>query len=147
MNKYIYNERNIIIDYAHTYSAVKEVISFVESISKKELYIVIGCGGNREKEKRYLIGSLLNETNANIILTTDNPRYEEPLDIINDIKKNINKKVDIFVNRKEALISTLSKLKQGDYLLVLGKGNEPYMEIDGIKYPYNDLDIIDGYFK
>ena len=94
-----------------------------------------------------MIGSLLNLIDADIILTTDNPRYENPIDIINDIKENIKKKVEIYVDRKEAIVNTLKKLKPKDYLLVLGKGNESYMEIEGIKYPYNDLDIINEYFK
>jgi UDP-N-acetylmuramoyl-L-alanyl-D-glutamate--2,6-diaminopimelate ligase len=147
MNKYCYNDINIIIDYAHTYSAVKEAISFVRNIAKKDLYVIVGCGGNREKEKRYMIGTLLNELDINIVLTTDNPRFEEPIDIINDIKKNITQEVVCFVDRKEAITKTLQKMKSGDYLLILGKGNESYMEISGIKYPYNDLDIINGYFK
>lgn len=147
MNKYCYNDINIIIDYAHTYSAVKEAISFVRNIAKKDLYVIVGCGGNREKEKRYMIGTLLNELDINIVLTTDNPRFEEPIDIINDIKKNITHEIDCFIDRKEAITKTLEKMKSGDYLLILGKGNESYMEIAGIKYPYNDLDIINGYFK
>ena len=69
MNKYTYNDMNFVIDYAHTYSAVKESINCVRKLAKKNLYIILGCGGNREKEKRYMIGSLLNEINANIILT------------------------------------------------------------------------------
>ena len=147
MNKYTYNDMNFIIDYAHTYSAVKESINCVRKLAKKNLYIILGCGGNREKEKRYMIGSLLNEINANIILTTDNPRFENPEDIIDDIKININKKVTVCIDRKEAIINTLKQMKTNDYLLILGKGNESYMEIKGVKYPFNDLEIINEYFR
>ena len=147
MNKYVFDSKNIIIDYAHTYSAVKEVIEYVKEISKNDLYIIIGCGGNREKEKRYMIGKLLNDISANIILTTDNPRYEEPIDIINDIKEYINKDIDIIINRKEAIIQTLKKLKENDYLLIIGKGSEPYMDIKGIKYNYSDLGVINEYYQ
>ena len=147
MNKYVFDSKNIIIDYAHTYSAVKEVIEYVKEISKNDLYIIIGCGGNREKEKRYMIGKLLNDISANIILTTDNPRFEEPIDIINDIKEYINKDIDIIINRKEAIIQTLKKLKENDYLLIIGKGSEPYMDIKGIKYNYSDLGVINEYYQ
>lgn len=147
MNKYKINNRNIIIDYAHTYSAVSEVINFTKKICKGNLYIIIGCGGNREKEKRFMIGNLLNEVEANIVLTTDNPRYEDPIEIINDIKTNINKEFKIIINRREAIIETLKELKENDYMLVIGKGNEPYMDIKGVKYKYNDLEIIHEYFQ
>lgn len=147
MNKYVFDNKNIIIDYAHTYSAVKEVIDYVKGICKNDLYIIIGCGGNREKEKRYMIGKLLNDVPAKIILTTDNPRFEEPIDIINDIKEYIDKDVIVIINRKEAIIKTLSELNNGDYLLIIGKGSEPYMDIKGIKYIYSDLGVINEYYK
>ena len=94
-----------------------------------------------------MIGKLLNDISANIILTTDNPRYEEPIDIINDIKEYINKDIDIIINRKEAIIQTLKKLKENDYLLIIGKGSEPYMDIKGIKYNYSDLGVINEYYQ
>ena len=147
MNKYRFNNRNIIIDYAHTYSAVNEVINYTKNICKNNLYIIIGCGGNREKEKRFMIGKLLNEVDANIILTTDNPRFEEPMDIINDIKKEINKDIKIYINRREAIIESLKVLEENDYLLILGKGSEPYIDIKGVKYKYNDLEIIYEYYQ
>ena len=79
---------------------------------------------------------------AEIYLTTDNPRFEEPMDIINDITINIKKHVHVIVDRKEAIAEALKNLKKNDYLLVLGKGCEKYMDIKGIRYPYSDLEVI-----
>ena len=94
-----------------------------------------------------MIGKLLNEVDANIVLTTDNPRFEEPMDIINDIKKEINKDIKIYINRREAIIESLKVLEENDYLLILGKGSEPYIDIKGVKYKYNDLEIIYEYYQ
>lgn len=147
MNQIEYKSRYIIIDYAHTFSATKTVIEEFLKICKNNLYIIIGCGGNREKEKRFMIGSYLNDIAANITLTVDNPRFEEPIDIINDIKKNITKKIDIILDRKTAIINNLNKLKPNDYLLILGKGAEEYIEIKNIRYPYSDKEVVYDWIK
>lgn len=142
MNRICFDHRCIIIDYAHTYEATKRVILEGLRLCKGKLTILLGCGGNREKEKRGLIGNFLNEVDAEIYLTTDNPRFEEPMDIINDITINIKKDVHVIVDRKEAIAEALKNLKKNDYLLVLGKGCEKYMDIKGIRYPYSDLEVI-----
>lgn len=142
MNQIIYKSNNIWIDYAHTFSATAKVIEEALGLCHNKLYIVIGCGGNREKEKRFMIGSLLNEITAEIILTVDNPRFEEPISIINDIKYNITKDVEVILDRKTAIITALNRLKNDDYLLILGKGCEDYIEIKGIKYPYSDKEVV-----
>lgn len=142
MNVIQYKENQIWVDYAHTYMATKVVIEEASRLCRGRLHIVLGCGGNREKEKRYKIGELLNTINANIILTTDNPRFEDPLAIISDIQAGIKKSVEIIPNRKEAILKALENLSKKDYLLVLGKGCEKYMDIKGVKYPYSDLEVI-----
>lgn len=146
MNKYIYKKKNIIIDYAHTYSSIVEVIDYILKITENP-YIVLGLGGNREKEKREMVGKYLNTIKANIILTSDNPRYEEPIDIINQIKKYIDKEVIEIVDRKKAIIYALDNMKENEYLVILGKGNEEYIEIKGNKYKYSDIEVIYEYFK
>ncbi|MDE6584941.1 MAG: hypothetical protein K2K15_06015, partial [Anaeroplasmataceae bacterium] len=108
---------------------------------------VIGCGGNREKEKRAMIGNLLNEIPARIILTTDNPRYEDPLDIIKDIQSTIEKDVFVIPDRTKAIQFALDGLQNEDYLLVLGKGCEAYIDIQGVKYPYSDLEVIHDWIR
>ena len=103
---------------------------------------MLGCGGNREKEKRYHIGRYLNSVDADIILTTDNPRYEDPLDIVKDIQKEMVKDTEVILDRKTAIETVLSRLKPNDWVLILGKGAEKTMEIRGIKYPFNDEEVI-----
>lgn len=145
MNKISFNDKTILIDYAHTYSATKKVIEEAFHLCRGDLHILLGCGGNREKEKRGMIGTYLDTISADIILTTDNPRFEEPMAIIEDIKRNMKKECKIILNRKDAIEEALKSLKPKDYLLVLGKGCEKYMDIRGTKIPYSDLDVIDSF--
>ncbi len=142
MNRYVFERKTIIIDYAHTFIATKRAIEEGLKLCKGTLYVLLGCGGNREKEKRGMIGAYLNEVPAEIILTSDNPRFENPNDIIADIRKPIEKQVEVIPDRKEALLSTLNKLRENDYLLILGKGCETYMDVQGKKIPYSDLEVI-----
>lgn len=145
MNLIKIGNKNVILDYAHTYSATTEIITETLNLCKGNLHIIIGCGGNREKEKRFMIGKYLNEISVNIILTTDNPRFEDPELIIEDIKSQIDKDIKIIVNRKEAILYGLNNLKENDYLLVIGKGCEKYIDIRGTKYPYSDLEVINEF--
>ncbi|MDE6407088.1 MAG: UDP-N-acetylmuramoyl-L-alanyl-D-glutamate--2,6-diaminopimelate ligase, partial [Anaeroplasmataceae bacterium] len=147
MNVISYKDQQIWIDYAHTYMATKKVIEEARRLCKGNLHIVLGCGGNREKEKRFMIGTLLNSTDARIILTTDNPRFEDPMAIISDIHSTIEKEVEVIPNRKEAIVAALEGLSSKDYLLVLGKGCEKYMDIQGVKYPYSDLEVIHEWIR
>lgn len=147
MNVIRYGDKQIWVDYAHTYMATKKVIEEAKRLCKGTLHIVLGCGGNREKQKRSMIGSLLNDTPAQIIITTDNPRFEDPLAIISDIQSSITKKVDCIPNRREAIRTALGRLSRNDYLLVLGKGCENYMDIRGVKYPYSDLEVIHEWIR
>lgn len=145
MNLYQYNKRNIIIDYAHTESAVFNTLNELKKMISTKMYIICGCGGNREKEKRSKIGLILSNF-ENVILTNDNPRNENPLDIINDINKEI-KPIPYILDRKDAIKECLNKMNDNDYLIILGKGNEDYMEINNKKIHYNDLEVINEYFS
>lgn len=145
MNLYNIKNYNIIIDYAHTASAVETVLKELSSLINSRLFIICGCGGNREKEKRIIIGKILSKY-ENVILTTDNPRNENPLDIINDINKDINP-LPYILDRKEAIYYQLDKMNKNDYLIILGKGNEDYMEINNKKYHFNDLEVVNEYFS
>ncbi len=142
MNKIKWQEKCILLDYAHTEQAVQQVVKEAQSQCRGRLYLVLGCGGNREKEKRYHIGRYLNSVDADIILTTDNPRYEDPLDIVKDIQKEMVKDTEVILDRKTAIETVLSRLKPNDWVLILGKGAEKTMEIRGIKYPFNDEEVI-----
>lgn len=143
MNQIILEDKTIIIDYAHTFKATKLVIENALRLCKGKVVVVLGCGGNREKEKRGMIGELLGTLPIQVILTTDNPRYEDPKQIVSDIKEKLEKECLVILNRKEAVTYALDHLKSNDYLLILGKGSEPYMDIAGVKYPYSDYEVIE----
>lgn len=145
MNLYNIKNYNIIIDYAHTASSVSLVLSEISSLINSRLFIICGCGGNREKEKRSEIGKILSKY-ENVLLTTDNPRNENPLDIINDINKDINP-LPYIIDRKEAIYYQLNKMNINDYLIILGKGNEDYMEINNKRIHFNDLEVVNEYFS
>lgn len=146
MNKYVYENKTIIIDYAHTYQGFVSAIDYVCSQYKNPC-IIIGCGGNREKEKRFMLGKYLNTINATLCITTDNPRYEKPLDIIKDIANELDKDAFIFIDRKQAIKRMLYKSKNNDVILIIGKGNEDYMDINGVKHHYSDLETINEYYN
>ena len=138
------NDRTIIIDYAHTPDAVEKVIKNVKKITKGKLITIIGCGGNRDSFKRPLMGNIASELSDECIFTSDNPRNESIINIINDMLKGVVKKnVKVIESRKEALIMGLHICKKNDILLVLGKGHETYQIIGNKKYPFNDKKIIE----
>jgi UDP-N-acetylmuramoyl-L-alanyl-D-glutamate--2,6-diaminopimelate ligase len=150
---YIRSENNIvgIIDYAHTPDALNNVLSTIAAIRTKNetLITVIGAGGDRDKLKRPLMGKVASEKSDRVILTSDNPRSENPEDIIQDIEKGIelqySKKVVSIINRKEAIKTACALAKSGDIILIAGKGHEKYQEIKGEKHPFDDKDILKGY--
>ena len=142
VNIYTINNRFIIIDYAHTEYATQTIISEIRNITGKIPYVILGCGGNREKEKRGKIGHLLSTIGCIPLLTNDNPRNEDPLSIINDINSGAEYYIPYVLDRKEAIYEVYSKMKENDVLLILGKGSEQYMEIMDKKIRYNDLSVI-----
>jgi UDP-N-acetylmuramoyl-L-alanyl-D-glutamate--2,6-diaminopimelate ligase len=147
MNQIKFNNKNVIIDYAHTEYAVKSVLDAIVGITTSNIYLVFGCGGNRQKDKREKIGSLVSKYNINIILTSDNPRNEKPIDIINGIKKGITKDCIVIEDRRDAIRYGLEKLKENDYLIILGKGIESYIEIDNKKIEYSDFKVVNEYIS
>lgn len=147
MNALEIKRRHIIIDYAHTEEAVRQTILEVKRLAKQEVYVVVGCGGNREKEKRAKIGKLLSEIDCKPIITSDNPRFENPMDIIGDILSGIQKDVTVIENRHDAIIYALNQLQKEDYLLILGKGCEEYMDIRGHKEKYSDYAVVEEWAR
>lgn len=118
-------EFSVFVDYAHTDDALKNVITSLREFSEGKIIVVFGCGGDRDKTKRPKMGRVVTELADLAIITSDNPRSEEPKDIINDIKKGINK--DNFLvelDRKSAIKKSLSMAKKGDIVLIAGKGHE-----------------------
>lgn len=140
-----YNGGEIFVDFAHTPDGLGKSLDALRPHCKGRLICLFGCGGNRDKTKRPLMGESVAKKSDFAILTSDNPRYEDPLDIISEIEKGYRRFSVCYVvvpDRKRAIDYALDFLKEGDLLLVAGKGGEHYQEIMGIKYPFNDHDII-----
>ena len=141
MDKIKYKDSIIIIDYAHSPDAVEKVLKTLKD--KGKITTIIGCGGNRDKSKRKIMGSIASKNSDYVIFTSDNPRYEESEDIIIDMIQNVDSfNYEIEINRENAIIKGIQRLKKNDILLILGKGHENYQEIKGVKYPFNDKDVV-----
>jgi len=135
----------VIIDYAHTPDGVKNVLTAARELCKRKLICVFGCGGNRDKSKRKVMGNIVSELADFAVITSDNPRYEDPMDIINEIEKGMKKGVSAYIcieNRAKAIHYALYTAKEGDIVAILGKGSERYQEIAGIRYPYSDMETV-----
>jgi len=134
----------VIVDYAHTPDALQNVLTFVKSQTTGKLVCVFGCGGNRDRSKRPQMGAIA-ETYADvIILTNDNPRYEDPLAIIEGILGGISDRnaVRIELDRNKAVTDAIQSARAGDTILVAGKGHEAYQEIAGQRYPFSDRQLV-----
>ena len=134
-----FKNNNIIIDYAHTPDAMEKIISTVKIMNHNKIITIFGCGGNREKEKRPKMGEIASLLSDYVILTNDNPRDENPKEIIREIKQNMNNNYKIIYDRKKAIQEGIKMLKENDVLLILGKGHEEYQIIDNKKIFFSDL--------
>lgn len=143
MDTITYKSNKIIIDYAHTPDAVNKVINAVKELNPRKIITIIGCGGNRDKTKRPEMGKCAIENSDYVIFTSDNPRNENPIDIIKDMIQSLDKKkYEIEINRKEAIKKGIQKLGENDILLVLGKGHENYQLINNEKIYFSDKDTV-----
>jgi UDP-N-acetylmuramoyl-L-alanyl-D-glutamate--2,6-diaminopimelate ligase len=137
-----------IVDYAHTPDALKNVLTTIEQIrnGSKRIITVVGAGGNRDQDKRPLMGRVAADLSQKVILTSDNPRYEKPEVIIEQMMAGIpeEKKNEILSipDRREAIKTAVMLANEGDIVLVAGKGHETYQEIEGEKYPFDDREIL-----
>ena len=140
-----YNGARIFVDFAHTPDGLEKSLKALKKHVSGRLICLFGCGGNRDKSKRPLMGETVAKTADFAVLTSDNPRYEDPMDIICAIEWGYRKhsnRYAIVPEREKALEYALESLQGGDVLLVAGKGGERYQEIMGIKYMLSDDDII-----
>ena len=139
---------NVLVDFAHTPDGIKNILSTLKKLPHNKIITVFGCGGNRDKTKRSEMGDMALKLSDYVIVTSDNPRDENPEMIIDDIVKNINdKNVVRITDRRSAIEYALSIAKKGDIVAILGKGAENYQEIKGIKTKFSDYDVVDNYFK
>jgi UDP-N-acetylmuramoyl-L-alanyl-D-glutamate--2,6-diaminopimelate ligase len=136
---------DVFVDFAHTPDGLKKSLTALKKHCKGRLICLFGCGGNRDKSKRAPMGERVAKIADFSVLTSDNPRYEDPLDILSEIERGYRRfsvKYVVVPDREKAIDYALNLLKKGDVLLVAGKGGEEYQEIMGIKYHFNDNAII-----
>ncbi len=144
-----FGKKLTVVDYAHTPDALENICAGIKrSFPEKKLVLVFGCGGDRDKTKRPLMGSIAVRLADRIFVTSDNPRNEEPKRIIDDILHGIipsisHQKITVIEDRGTAIGAALSSLTNDEILIVAGKGHEAYQDIRGTKYPFNDLEIIE----
>ncbi len=137
-----------IIDYAHTPDALQNVLETINDLREdnQQVICVVGCGGNRDKGKRPMMARIACEMSTKVVLTSDNPRNEEPEEILSDMQAGVSitqrKKVLTISDRREAIRTAVMLAKPGDIILVAGKGHETYQEIKGIKHHFDDKEEI-----
>lgn len=132
-----------VIDYAHTPDAVEKVITAYNELKKNRVITVVGCGGDRDPKKRPLMGNAATTNSDTVIFTSDNPRTEDPLMILNDITKdNHSDNYIVIPDRKEAILKGIDMMENDDILLILGKGHEDYQIIGHDKIHFDDAEIV-----
>jgi len=138
-----YNSNKIIVDYAHTPDALKNVLNTVNNIEHNNIITIVGCGGNRDKGKRKIMGNISTKLSDYVIFTSDNPRNEKELDIINDMVVELDTdNYEIESNREKAIKRGIQLLSNNDILMVLGKGHENYQIIKNKKIFFDDKQVI-----
>ncbi len=137
-----------IVDYAHTPDALLNVLATIRNLRKghEQVITVVGCGGDRDKTKRPIMAEVAAEHSDRVILTSDNPRSEDPAQILRDMEAGLNtaakRKTISIADRKEAIKTAVSFSKTDDIVLIAGKGHEKYQDIKGVKYPFDDKEIL-----
>lgn len=139
---------NVIVDFAHTPDGLENVLKTIRKMSDSKVIVIFGCGGNRDKGKRPLMGKIADQYADEIILTSDNPRFENPYEIIDDIKNGVKDKKPIIIeNRKKAIEYALENFNNKETVVIAGKGGEKYQDVDGVKQPYNDFDVVYNFYR
>jgi len=142
-----------IVDYAHTPDALLNVLATIKKLRKghEQIITVVGCGGDRDKTKRPVMAEVACEHSDKVILTSDNPRSEDPAEIIKDMEAGLGaaarRKYIAIIDRKEAIKAAISLAKQEDIILVAGKGHEKYQEIKGVKNHFDDKEVVGEMFE
>ena len=142
MELFKYNDKLIIVDYAHTPDGMEKVLSYIRTIYNKKTITLFGCGGNRDKYKRSIMGNIASKYSDYLILTSDNPRFEDENEIINDIIQGVNIKYIVITNRKDAINEGVKLLENYDILLILGRGNENNIKIKDKLIEFNDVKYV-----
>jgi len=142
-----------IVDYAHTPDALENVLKTIKEIrtGNEQVVTVVGCGGDRDAGKRQIMAQVACEFSDRVILTSDNPRTEDPQKILDDMQEGVPaqhfKKTTQVINRKEAIKAAILQAEPGDIILIAGKGHEKYQEINGVKHDFDDMAIMQDLFQ
>lgn len=137
-----------IVDYAHTPDALENVLETITHLrnGNEKVITVVGCGGNRDAEKRPKMAAIACKYNNRVILTSDNPRNEDPMDILDQMRKGVPpldyKKTSVIEDRREAILKACEEANPEDIILIAGKGHENYQEIKGVKHHFDDKEIL-----
>jgi UDP-N-acetylmuramoyl-L-alanyl-D-glutamate--2,6-diaminopimelate ligase len=138
----------VFVDYAHTPDALDKVLSSLRKHCGQALWVVLGCGGNRDKGKRPQMGRIAEQWADHVVITDDNPRFENGMDIVNDILAGCSLtdrnlvKVEVIQNRGEAIKNVVARAAEKDCIVVAGKGHEHYQEINGVQIAFNDSQVV-----
>ena len=132
------------VDYAHTDDALFRVLGAIRTFCRGRIITVFGCGGDRDRTKRPRMAKVVSELSDIAVVTSDNPRTEDPLAIIAEILKGIRPGTECLTepDRAEAIRKAVSLARSGDVILIAGKGHENYQEINGVRHPFDDREIL-----
>jgi UDP-N-acetylmuramoyl-L-alanyl-D-glutamate--2,6-diaminopimelate ligase len=138
----------VAVDYAHTPDALGKALATFKGLTNKRLICVFGCGGNRDRSKRPKMAQAVESLADLAVVTTDNPRFEEPEAIIADAVKGFSASYTYLniTDRQEAIVAALKMAQPGDIIAILGKGHETYQEIRGVRFPFYDGEIVEKFY-
>ncbi len=138
------NAPYVLVDYAHTPDALENALTTLNQLKKGRLWVVFGCGGDRDKTKRPVMGSVASKLADHIVITSDNPRTEDPQVIVNEIAHGISNPSNVIqlLNREEAIAYALNEADEHDVILIAGKGHEAYQQIGKVKHTFSDQDVV-----
>ena len=135
----------VILDYAHSPDALENVLKTVRAFTRRRLIALVGCGGDRDRGKRPIMGEIVGRMADFSILTSDNPRTEDPMTILASIEEGMKQTDGEYVvieNRREAIRHALEMGRDGDVIILAGKGNETYQDIMGVKHPFDEKIVV-----
>jgi UDP-N-acetylmuramoyl-L-alanyl-D-glutamate--2,6-diaminopimelate ligase len=153
--QYVVSDEGIIavIDYAHTPDALKNVLETINDIrtGNEQIITVVGCGGNRDKAKRPVMGRIASQLSTQVVFTSDNPRNEDPQTILNEVEAGVepqnSRKTISILDRRQAIKTAVKIAQKGDIILIAGKGHETYQEIKGERTHFDDLETVTDFFN
>lgn len=136
---------SVYVDYAHTPDALQNVLDTARGFTRRRLISVFGCGGDRDHGKRPIMGEIGGRYSDHVILTSDNPRTEDPMDILKAVEEGVKRTATPYIvteNRREAIREALEEAGDGDVIVIAGKGHESYQEINGVRHHFDDKEIV-----